>query len=321
MKIGYIGSGPISNFHIPAIQSNDINIVAIGSKNKSQRCYEIAKKFDLTSAYCPEGWEEVINKEVDGYCICIDTSHTQKILEKCLKKNKPILVEKPITWKYSELNKLESKFLSNVFVAYNRRFYNVVQTLKKKCDSLKGGTINVNIPDSISGIRQFIVNGCHMVDLLRYVAGDFEIIAKSINFSQEKKDLNYFSALCKNNKWIISLNAHSCIPANFSLTVNSGEEVFELKPIEQINFYRGLRILEPTAEVPIRKYIPNIIDSQIESTVLKPGFDLMYRNFKQFLNCGSSDIYCSFEDAKKTLKTCWDLIDSNETSNFTEFDK
>ena len=244
------------------------------------------------------------------------------ILLECLDKNKPILVEKPIGWKLSQLEMIANHpKINNLFIAYNRRFYKGVQLLKSRCEDSKGGTININIPDSISGIRQFLVNGCHMVDLLRYVAGDFEINSKSIRFSEITKDIESISALCSNNKWDINFNAHSLIPSNFSLTVNSDNEVFELKPIEKFNIYKGLEIIEPTQEEPLRRYNPKIVYSIVERSSLKPGFDEMYKNFKQFINKGTSEIYCSFEDAQNTLETCWNFISSKEASEFSKFDK
>ena len=41
MKIGYIGSGPISNFHIPALEKNGLKISAIGATKDSKRCLEM----------------------------------------------------------------------------------------------------------------------------------------------------------------------------------------------------------------------------------------------------------------------------------------
>ena len=322
MNIGYVGGGPISNFHLPALIQNEFKIQAIGSRKSSERSFNTADKFGLSEAYCEGGWEEVLEKKVDAFCICVDTSVTPMILLECLDKNKPILVEKPIGWKLSQLEMIANHpKINNLFIAYNRRFYKGVQLLKSRCEDSKGGTININIPDSISGIRQFLVNGCHMVDLLRYVAGDFEINSKSIRFSEITKDIESISALCSNNKWDINFNAHSLIPSNFSLTVNSDNEVFELKPIEKFNIYKGLEIIEPTQEEPLRRYNPKIVYSIVERSSLKPGFDEMYKNFKQFINKGTSEIYCSFEDAQNTLETCWNFISSKEASEFSKFDK
>ena len=99
------------------------------------------------------------------------------------------------------------------------------------------------------------------------------------------------------------------------MRINSGKNVFELKPIEKLSLYEGMKIIEPTQEEPLRKYVPTLKYSFIEDSVLKPGFDLMYKNFRHFIENKNSN-YCSFDDAYKTLKCCWDLIDSDLANKF-----
>ena len=99
MKIGFIGSGHISNFHIKALKENGFEIAAIGTRKSSKNCKEFAEKLSLLDKYCEDGWEEVMESEVDAFCLCIDITNTPKILKKILDKNKPILVEKPVAWK------------------------------------------------------------------------------------------------------------------------------------------------------------------------------------------------------------------------------
>ena len=70
---------------------------------------------------------------------------------------------------------------------------------------------------------------------------------------------------------------------NFSITVNSDKSVFELKPIEKLSIYNGIDIIEPTEKEPIRKYMPHLQNSYLEDSMFKPGFDLMYKNFKLFV--------------------------------------
>ena len=68
-----------------------------------------------------------------------------------------------------------------IFVGYNRRFYETIKLVKNRCEnSPQGGTVIVNIPDSKAGKKQFLSNGCHMVDSLRYILGDFEVIDKML---------------------------------------------------------------------------------------------------------------------------------------------
>ena len=81
MKIGFIGSGEISRFHIDALRNNKFEIEAIGTRFDSLNCLKLAKKLKLLSKYCLNGWEEVLTKDVDAFCICVNIFQTPKILK------------------------------------------------------------------------------------------------------------------------------------------------------------------------------------------------------------------------------------------------
>ena len=250
--------------------------------------------------------------------MCVNTSKTPEILLNILELNKPVLVEKPVAWQIPDIDNISKHRNSDkIFVAYNRRFYKTLKTLKGICNSSpEGGTVLVNIPDSIAGIKQFLSNGCHMVDSLRYILGDFEIIDKLIRYDPNKNDLVSISALCKTKKFNILFNAHSLIPSNFSISINISEMVYELKPLEKLTVFKGMEILEPTKEDPIRKYNPSIESSFIESSLYKPGFDNMYKSFHSFIKKKGAHSFCTINDAKKTLEVCWELLDMPENIRF-----
>ena len=316
MNVGYIGSGPISDFHLEAMRFHNIDISAIGTRRLSENCKTFAKKHNLDNYFCEGGWEEVLSKDVDAFVICINPSGTYEVLMKALDTQKPIFIEKPISFKLDEIIEINNHRNSeNIFVGYNRRFYKTTEELRKFCDSSNGGTIIANIPDSIHGLKQFIENGSHIVDTIRYLIGDFCLKDKIIKFNNDKTDIDSISAICKNEKWSILINAHSMIPSNFYITVNSGKNVSELKPIEQFNFYEGMAVIEPTIEEPIRKYIPKLKYTFVENSNLKPGFELMYSNFKLFVE-NKDCKFCNIEDAKNTLKLCWELIESEISKNY-----
>ena len=316
MKLGFIGSSEISKFHLSALKNNNFTVEAIGTRKNSKNCLAFAEKNDLGKAFCSNGWEEVLDKNLDAYIICIDTKYNYEIIQKALETNKPILVEKPVDFELNNIEKLcQHRNSKNIFVGYNRRFYDSISKLKYLCDISDGGTVIANIPDSISGVKEFISNGSHIIDTLRYCLGDFEILNESVKINKSRNDLDSISALCENKKWNILLNAHSLIPSNFSITVNSDKNVYELKPIENLNIYEGMEIVEPTIEVPIRKYIPKLKESIFEKVEFKPGFDCMYKNFMKFIE-KKECISCSIFDAQETLKVLRLMIETEISDNY-----
>ena len=128
MKALYIGSGPISNFHLPAAINNGFEIKTITSTPNSERCHQISKKFDLINSYSPGVGKSFKNASLyDCIIICVDTRVTPKILFEAAKTGKPILVEKPAAWHTSYLSNIDNP--SNIIVAYNRRYYDTSKEL------------------------------------------------------------------------------------------------------------------------------------------------------------------------------------------------
>jgi len=310
MKVGFIGSGDISRFHLDSLLNNGFNVEGIGTRENSLRCKKLAEDFKMLDKYCTFGWKQVLEKEVDVFCLCIDIANTPKILLRILDLGKPVLVEKPIAWKLNDIDKIMSHpNKDKIFVAYNRRYYKTLNILKNKCDQFDSrGTILVNIPDPIEGIKQFLSNGCHMIDSLKYIAGNFDIKSKLVRMNNTGNDISSISALCENKKWNILLNAHSLIPSNFSITINIDNLVYELKPLEKLTIYQDMEIIQPTIEEPIRKYIPKKKSQFIESSQFKPGFDDMYKSFMVFVRNEKATNFCNIQDAQSTLNMCWDLI-------------
>ena len=52
MNIGYVGSGSISDYHIPALMNNGFNIEALGTTENSERSWKICEKYGLSDKYC-----------------------------------------------------------------------------------------------------------------------------------------------------------------------------------------------------------------------------------------------------------------------------
>ena len=110
MKVGYIGSGPTSEFHIPALKNNGFDIEALGTTKNSESSRKICEKYGFIDKYCKGGWQEVLNSDVDAYIISIKVENTLEVLEKILEKGKPVLVEKPINFSFKPLEKIKTNY-------------------------------------------------------------------------------------------------------------------------------------------------------------------------------------------------------------------
>ena len=323
MKTLYIGSGPISNFHLPAAINNGFEIKTITSTPNSERCHQISKKFDLINSYSPRGWEiEIKNSSLyDCIIICVDTRVTPKILLEAAKTGKPILVEKPAAWHSSYLSNIDNP--SNIIVAYNRRYYDTSKRVKSFVRSNYSGVLYVNIPDNPGTLRQYLVNSCHMLDLARYLVGDIAIDHSSL-IHDEDNVTSGIAAIghAKNNNWKVIFQCSWSTPDNFSIKAASNGHIYELRPIECLSIYNDIEVKQPTDACPIRQYLPKKISEIYENADYKPGFNLQYSSFLEFVKSRKlSEGMCSFEDSQKTLELCHELIKdlSLPSSSFFNF--
>ena len=323
MKTLYIGSGPISNFHLPAALNNGFVIDKITSTPDSERCKKICEKFNLMDAYSPKGWMHELEDchEFDCIIICVDTKVTPQILAKASKTGKPILVEKPVAWHHKFLDSIDNK--DKIIVAYNRRFYQTVSKLKKFVENTHSGILYINIPDSPSTIRQYLVNSCHLVDLARYIVGDISIDHSSVISNDDNGVAGLASIGHSNsNNWVVLFQCSWSTPDNFSIKASSSGYTYELRPIECLSIYNKMAIQEPSAEIPIRIYTPEKDCLIYETARFKPGFESQYQSFYKFVDTGyMSEGMCNLEDSMLSLNLCHEMIKSLklEPTHFIDF--
>jgi hypothetical protein len=306
IALGYIGSGPISNFHIPAIKKVGFKIKLFYSRNYSKACiFSKVNKIAL-----PErSFEDFLRKShsVDGFVLCIKTNATGKYLEKLCTLNKPIFVEKPGSLHSLELRKIKKKANSSVYFLYNRRFYPSITEGRRFIERSKCCFASVKIPESVKTIYQFITNGCHVIDLLIFYFGNLKLI-KSFRL---KKNIGFYFTLQSENKGLISCLLNWGSPQNFEINVfNEKNQRMEIKPIENSFFYDKMEKIEPTKKNPIRFYIPELKkkkSSIYEGMKYKPGFIEQYKDVKKIIQSKKHKYkLCDLDGAIKVL----DLIET-----------
>ena len=135
-----------------------------------------------------------------------------------------------------------------------------------------------------------------------------------LDFSSVIFDNNSVSGLAaighaKSNNWKVLFQCSWSTPDNFSIKAASNSFIYELRPLECLCIYNEMRVLEPTDISPIRKYIPRKVSEFYENTDLKPGFNLQYADFYEFVKTRKlSERMCSFEESQKSLQLCHELI-------------
>jgi len=300
-NLAYIGSSPISEFHIPVLRKAGFNISSISSRKDSKNIKKFAQKFNIKNII-PD-WKKLhdIVDNFDAIMIAVDIDVTCEILNNLMEINKPILVEKPVSIKSKEIEKIIEKNNDKIFVAYNRRYYNSVEWVKKFIESKSNVSATFFIPERNQ--LNFYHNSSHIIDLMNYFFKDLKL-ENTTHFTIDKK-LSGLTAIFKTKRGdIINLISNWNAPSNFKIEVIHKDEKMELNPIEKAHFYKGMEIIEPTIEDPIRKYMPKLIKESENGDEFKPGFYKQAKVFYNFVKCNQLDErMCTLKQAKENIKT------------------
>jgi len=306
LNLAYIGTGPISEFHIPALRKAGFNISSVSSRKNSKNIQKFAQKFDIKNII--SDWHELfdITDSYDAIVLAVKIDLTFEILNKLIKIDKPILVEKPVSIKSKEIAKLVQKNNKKIFVAYNRRYYASTAWAKNFIESKSNVSATFFIPEMHH--LNFYYNSSHIIDLMNYFFNDLQL-DYSNNFIIEKK-LSGLTAVFKTKRGdVINLISNWNAPSNFKIEIIHQDEKIDLLPIEKAYFYKGMQIIEPTTEDPIRKYVPKLIKASKEDKIeedFKPGF---YKQARAFYNYVKNNQY---DDRMCTLKQSKDVIETIE---------
>ena len=197
IKIGIIGCGNISKFHIPALQKVGFSIVAISGRDGSENKLEkFSKNNNLTNSKIFSSSLELIHSNIwDALLVCCPTENSLEYLNIACKYKKPILVEKPINYQSDKLFPLLK--YKNIKVAFNRRFYESVKFAKKFYDENNISLIKVSIPEKnseIIDIEKFPIsiyeNSIHMFDLLNFITNNCNFdYCESLIYQKEYKTI------------------------------------------------------------------------------------------------------------------------------------
>ena len=312
-NLAILGCGNIARFHVPAMKSSGFNISAISGRPGTQEYLnKFAKEFSLDNTVIFINPIDLLkSNDWDALLISCPTDLMLGYLQLALKKNKPILVEKPVSYQPNDLK----KFLKcqNVKVAYNRRFYKTVEYAKNFLLNNKSSIIKVTIPESSNEINdskhfpkrlpiKSYENSVHMVDLMRHLFGEI-----TWSHHESIKSDNNFKALIgigkSENGNIVLLDSCFNSSDNFSIQLINESKRLELRPIETAYFFDGMKTVEPTKDIPIRTYTPTLKNKIIETDPdnIKLGFRAQSEDFKNFCD-GKHSIAATIYDSYKALK-------------------
>lgn len=188
LKVGVIGGGSISEFHIkPYVKNADALLIALCDKNK-ERLAEVGLRYGVDNLYT--NYEDLLaNKEIDAISICTWNNTHAEIAIAALEAGKHVLVEKPLSMTVDEALAVEEAVKKSgkiLQVGFVRRHGDNTKLLKQFVDQGELGEIYYAKASCIrrlgnpggwfsdktkSGGGPLIDLGVHMIDISWYLMG------------------------------------------------------------------------------------------------------------------------------------------------------
>jgi hypothetical protein len=304
-KLVFIGAGNITPYHIEAARETNFRLAGIVGRDYSKSALDLSEKYSIP-------YYEKISHLFDRVkldCIVLTTppQETIKFISKFAEMRIPILVEKPVSpLSYLLHDKLHYK---NVFVAYNRRFYNTVRELKKVHTQSQGffhfyvSEVTLNKNNILESIKQSLyTNTVHMFDLIKYIIGDYKLV----NLEYHESNHNIVGYIYKNSNFIGILVIAFNSKKNTSIEFENSFLNINISPLERLQKYNELQVIEPSIDSNIRRYIP-VWESNGKAIIeepsnFKPGFLAQYEEFYGVISKEIKNInLASLDDAYDAL--------------------
>lgn len=311
-RLAIIGGGNIANFHCDAFKKAGFNVShAAGSKN-SKNIDSFGKKHSIKNIFSDPLDILRNHEEWDLILLSTPTEKNFNYLDSIIELQKPALIEKPVWTDPQHLSRFKKNNYPQIRVAYNRRFYSTIQNAKKFIVNEKAVHARMELPEVVSPNGNYngvLLNSSHGIDLLFYLFEDLQIL--SINHFND--DSGRIVILESKHGAIINLTMNWNSPSNFMINIEGRAKRLEVKPFEDSRIFKGMQVLEPTDDLPLRRYIPKEIELissyPTKNQLVKPGFLEQALEMKEIFNGKSPDISASLHDAFKVQEILKQILE------------
>jgi len=314
-NIVLIGAGYMAEEYIKVLKMTNItnmNIVVIG--NRQENCDRLTKEYNIKTYF--GGLESNLNVlDTTEYVIIASpvnllTVHLELVINKNIKN---ILIEKPAGLNINKLVDLsieaENKNI-NVYVAYNRRFYNSVIIAKELIEEDGGPvlfnmdisemlhTINIDKYDAAVLDNWLLSNTSHVIDLAIYLCGRPVTIKchtqKGLEWNRNKNAI-YAGSGITNRDCLFSYQGNWTGAGRWSLEIFTKNYTFLFCPLEELQIRKRGTV--------------NFIKSNVPLESTKPGLFMMIQHF--IFNLGEQSNETPILTKNKNMTLCKNMTFCN----------
>ena len=286
IKFGFIGCGKVARFHAEAVRALGHSIVSVAARHGSPNIGPFAHDFSVPARF--DDWKRLISEtKPDALVVCLGWDKTEGEIEEIIRQGIPVLIEKPVALSSEKLRDIMEntrEFHDRVMVSYNRRFYDFIPCLKDVIQTELLLSIELNCPEAVSSLvkskgsaivhHMLVYMTSHWLDLLAYLTGPLRMVSMKSLFNQKKGYIDSYNGLLEAGDAGVPVHfqANFDTPSNTGMTFNFSDSVYRLSPIESLTIFRGMDILAPTKEYPLKKYVPQQASVMNTDMTHKPGF-------------------------------------------------
>ena len=305
-KVLLVGAGWMAETYATALQALNISFDVIGRGEESAAKFEAAFGVKVFRGGIDNFLTENLDAEKYSHAIvCVGVeelaSASTQLIE-CGIKN--ILVEKPGGLNSNEitnLNESAKKSNTNIFIAYNRRFYSSVLEAQKIIEA-DGGVTSFHFEftewsheivdlKKADGVKEnwFLANSSHVTDLAFFLGGlPKEMSAyKGGSIDWHPSASVFAGAGISESNALFSYHANWEAPGRWSVEILTKKHRLIFRPMEQLH-------IQEIGSVAITKVeVNDNLDKKF-----KPG---IYLQTKYFLE-GKTEKFCSLREQTDTLK-------------------
>lgn len=297
-KIAIIGAGQMAEEYIKVLK--DLNIETICVSRSESSSTKIKQKYEVNVfSGGVENNYDVLSK-IDKAIVAVDLLSLKDVAIKLAEFGvKDILLEKPGSLTAQGINELcniQKLYKNNIYIAYNRRFFQSVKKLKELILK-EGGLTSVSFSftewsDQISELeydefiknKWLICNSSHVIDLFIFLAGKPKKISTITSGSLDwhPSGSMFTGHGFTENNTMFSYHSDWESSGRWGLQANTKQNKYFLEPLEQLTRMKKNSINLEAVELETRS-----IDKQF-----KPG---IYHQTKDFIDENPSSL-CSLED-------------------------
>jgi predicted dehydrogenase len=320
LRLALLGAGKIAEFHVPAARRAGFEVVAVAARPGSTTPAALAERHGIPRVF--DGAEALLaaRDEWDALLISVPVPDLLSVLERSLEAGAPVLVEKPVALRSRDLDSLAGRDLP-VMVAYNRRFYPGVQAAREELRVGPPALGALTLPEGITGwagpdgdaepLYLHFSNSVHGLDLLQFLFGPLEVVHTERLPLRDGSVPGLVATLRSERGDVVQVLVNWGTPTNTAVTVDWPGRRLELRPYEHLVVYDAMQVVDPTDDVPIRTYRPQVA-AQVPLTgddvEFKPGFVGQMQAFASLCGGGDPGPGASLADAASVLRLAEGIV-------------